>query len=212
MLACGWQPVLVPRFEPFAATRYAPGASLDAVSAPPYDVLSDDDVAVLGAKDEHNIVRVDVPRLADGAERYEQAGDRLRGWVADGTLAVDERPTFTLYRMAFTDATGAARQTVGVIGALEVVDEGANGVLPHERTTPKAKTDRLDLTRATQANLSPVWGLSLAAGLTALLREPAEALGSCTDEAGVVHTVERVSDPDRVAAIATAVGAEPVLI
>ena len=36
-----------------------------------------------------------------------------------------------------------------------------------ERTTPKAKSDRLDLTRATNANLSPVWGLSLTAGLTA---------------------------------------------
>jgi uncharacterized protein (DUF1015 family) len=51
---------------------------------------------------------------------------------------------------------------VGVLGGLEVVDEGAGKVLPHERTTPKASTDRLDLTRATDANLSPVWGLSLA--------------------------------------------------
>ena len=40
-------------------------------------------------------------------------------------------------------------------------------------STPKASTDRLDLTRATRANLSPVWGLSLAAGLTALLADPA---------------------------------------
>ena len=56
----------------------------------------------------------------------------------------------------------------------QVVDEGAGGVLPHERTTPKAKTDRLDLTRATGANLSPVWGLSLTHGLTELLVAPAE--------------------------------------
>ena len=62
-----------------------------------------------------------------------------------------------------------------MIGALEVVDEGAGGVLPHERTTPKASTDRLDLTRATRANLSPVWGLSLAARLTDLLARPGRA-------------------------------------
>ena len=62
------------------------------------------------------------------------------------------------------------RDLVGVVGGLEVVDEGAGGVLPHERTTPKASTDRLDLTRATDANLSPIWGLSLATGLTELLR------------------------------------------
>ena len=45
-------------------------------------------------------------------------------------------------------ATGAARDIAGVLGGLEVVDEGAGGVLPHERVTPKASTDRLDLTRA----------------------------------------------------------------
>jgi uncharacterized protein (DUF1015 family) len=93
-----------------------------------------------------------------------------------------------------------------------VVDEGAGGVLPHERTTPKAKTDRLDLTRATNANLSPVWGLSLTAGLTALLDEPGEPVGECHDEQGVRHVVERVSDADRVAAISAAVASNPVLI
>jgi uncharacterized protein (DUF1015 family) len=114
--------------------------------------------------------------------------------------------------MTFTDDAGRRRSTVGVLGALEVVDEGAGGVLPHERTTPKAKTDRLDLTRATLANLSPVWGLSLCAGLSDLLRESGEPVGSFTDENGVEHTVERVSDPARIAAIANAVGSQPVVI
>lgn len=130
----------------------------------------------------------------------------------EGTLVRDEQPTFTIYRMRFRTEDGTRRETVGVVGALEVVDEGAGGVLPHERTTPKAKTDRLDLTRATQANLSPVWGLSLTADLTDLLVEPAEVVGSCTDADGVVHIVERVSDPDRIGAIAAAVGSNPVLI
>ena len=71
--------------------------------------------------------------------------------------SLDDAPSFTLYRMRFTDATGADRDLVGVIGGLEVVDEGAGGVLPHERTTPKASTDRLDLTRATECQ--PVAGL-----------------------------------------------------
>jgi len=124
----------------------------------------------------------------------------------------DPRPSFTLYRMRFVDATGTERDTVGVLGGLEVVDEGADGVLPHERTTPKAKTDRLDLTRATNTNLSPVWGLSLTIGLTDLLRDPGEVVGECHDEQGVQHLVERVVKPERVAAISAAVGASPVLI
>ena len=202
----------VPRFEPFAALRYSPSLSLDDVAAPPYDVLSDADVDALLARHPRNIVAIDVPREVDGPDRYALAAERLQEWVTEGTLVRDDAPTFTLYRMRFTDESGTVRETVGVLGALEVVDEGADGVLPHERTTPKAKSDRLDLTRATDTNLSPVWGLSLTAGLTDLLRDPAESVGSCHDEHGVLHTVERVTDPSRVAAISAAVGASPVLI
>lgn len=202
----------MPRFEPFSALRYAPGTQLDAVTAPPYDVLSDADIAELRARHSANIVYVDVPRDIDGPTRYDDAAQLLATWVGDGIMVNDPSPTFTIYRMRFVDESGRSRRTVGVLGALEVVDEGAPGVLPHERTTPKAKTDRLDLTRATRTNLSPVWGLSLTPGLTAVLAEPGELVGQTTDENGVVHTVERVSDPQRVAAISDAVGANPVLI
>jgi uncharacterized protein (DUF1015 family) len=204
--------VHVPRFEPFAALRYEPSLPLDKVVAPPYDVLSDDDVVALLRSHSRNIVAIDVPRDVDGPDRYERASDRLREWIADGTLVRDSLPSFTLYRTRFVDEAGTSRETVGVLGALEVVDEGAGGVLPHERTIPKAKTDRLDLTRATNTNLSPVWGLSLTAGLTDLLREPGEPMGTCTDERGVVHSVERVDDPERLALIGAAVASKPVLI
>ena len=150
------------------------------------------------ARDAHNIVHVDVPRGGD--DRYLIAGRLFRQWLADGVLVTDEHPTFTLYRMRFTDESGAHRDLVGVLGGLEVVDDGAGGVLPHERTTPKASTDRLDLTRATEANLSPVWGLSLAGSLTSLLAEAAEPIGSVEVD-GVEHVVERVADPERVADI-----------
>lgn len=203
----------MPRFEPFRALRYAPGTNLDAVISPPYDVLSEADVEGLWARDEHNITRVDVPRddgFADG-DRYQQAARLLRGWIASGVLVADERPSFTAYRMRFTDETGVRRDLVGVLGALEVVDAGAGGVLPHERTTPKASTDRLDLTRATACNMSPVWGLALAHGLTAELVKPGELKGSLTVE-GVEHTVERIDDPERIARISAAVSGDDVLI
>ncbi len=202
----------MPRFEPFSAVRYSVNESLDLVAAPPYDVISDRDVKDLLRLDRHNIVAIDVPRDSDGDDRYQRAAQRMNEWIAEGVLAVDPEPSFTLYRMQFTDESGAERETVGVMGALEVVDEGAGGVLPHEQTTPKAKTDRLDLTRATQANLSPVWGLSLAEGLTELLSAPGTPIGQCLDENGVAHIVERVTEPARVSAISAAVSAHPVVI
>ena len=198
----------MPRFEPFAAIRYATD-DLASVVAPPYDVLSNADVDVLEARSPHNIVWIDVPR--GGEDRYELAAKTMRAWLDEGILAIDPEPSFTIYRLRFTDPAGARRDIAGVIGSLEVVDPEAGGVLPHERTTAKASTDRLDLTRATAANLSPVWGLSLARGLTELLQDPGEALGSVTNE-GVEHVVERVTDPQRIAAIRECLAADDVLI
>jgi len=201
----------VPRFEPFQALRYRRNIELHDVCSPPYDVLSDADRLALATRHEDNIVHIDMPVSAAG-NAYEHAASILNQWISDGVLVRDETPSFTLYRMRFTDSTGKPRNVVGVIGALEVVDEGAGGVLPHERTTPKAKTDRLELTRATDANLSPVWGLSLAEGLSALLTAPAELLGEITDDLGVVHSVERVTDTNRITQISAAITAHPVVI
>lgn len=199
----------MPAFEPFRAVRYAATHDLARVTAPPYDVLSDADVDELAARDAHNVVHVDVPRGGD--ERYSEAAIVLNQWRADGDLVTDDEPTFTIYRRRFTDATGQPRELSGVLGALEVVDDGSREVLAHERTTPKASTDRLELTRATHSNLSPVWCLSAYPGLSALLDEPGQPVGSVTvDE--VEHVLERVSDPQRIAEIRTAVSSTPALI
>jgi uncharacterized protein (DUF1015 family) len=203
-----WKPCAVPRFEPFTAIRYATD-DLASVVAPPYDVLTDADVDELEAKSIHNIVRIDVPR--GGEDRYDFAAKRLHAWLDEEVLTLDSQPSFTIYRMRFTDSAGARRDIAGVLGALEVVDAEAGGVLPHERTTAEASTDRLELTRATVANLSPVWGLSLSAGLADLLTEPGEVLGAVTDE-GVEHVVERVTDPQRIAAIQHRLASDDVLI
>ncbi|MDR1266220.1 MAG: DUF1015 domain-containing protein [Propionibacteriaceae bacterium] len=198
----------MPRFEPFAALRYAPGTDLAQVLAPPYDVLSEAEADRLRAQPD-NITLIDVP--PGGPERYDRAADRLQSWIDRGVLVADERPTLTVYRFSFTDATGAARKISGLFGGLDVVDPGAGGVLPHERVTPKASTDRLDLTRATACNLSPVWGLSLAAGLTEALAEPGQPLGQVTCD-GVTHSAERIEDPARIEALTALVGAADILI
>lgn len=197
----------MPRFEPFPAVRYAQDAYADVI-APPYDVLSGAQTAAYRQSDEHNIVWIDLP---SGEDRYGAAGRRYRQWREDGVLVSDGQPTLTIYRLNFTDPTGTKRSIAGVLGGLEVADEGSSGILPHERTTPKDSTDRLELTRATEANLSPVWGLSLARGLTDLLAEPGERLGSVTEE-GVEHVVERITDPDRIAAICRLIDSDDLLV
>jgi uncharacterized protein (DUF1015 family) len=175
--------------------------------------LNDNDRANLVAQHAHNIVNIDLPvATPTQPDAYLAAAQTLQNWIQSGVLVRDESPSFTLYRMQFRDTIGNQRNIVGVLGGLEVVDEGAGGVLPHERTTPKAKTDRLDLTKATDANLSPVWGLSLAPGLSEILKTPAEVVGSYIDDQGVTHTVERVSDPAQIASITECIAQYPVII
>ena len=202
----------MPRFEPFHALRFTDNGNLGVYCAPPYDVLSDYDRQQLAAQSAHNIVHIDLPIADPPSDAYANASHLLQSWIKDGVLQRDDEPSLTLYRTSFTDETGKSRNIVGVIGSLEVVDEGAGGVLPHEQTTPKAKTDRLDLTRATDANLSPVWGLSTKIGLSALLSEPGEPVGSVVDAEGVIHSVERVVDKSRIESICAAVSSSPVVI
>lgn len=213
----------MPRFEPFPGIRYAPDLDLGVVTSPPYDVIDGDERAALAASHVANAVHVDCPvgdlgsggaGVGGGVDAYTAAARTFDGWRADGTLVTDERPSFTLYRMSFTDEGGRARATTGVLGAVTLERPGEPGasILPHERTTPKAKSDRLDLLRATNANLSAIWGLSLAEGLSKLLDPPGEALGDLTDEDGVRHQSWRIDDPDACAAITDAVAGAPVVI
>jgi uncharacterized protein (DUF1015 family) len=109
------------------------------------------------------------------------------------------------------DENGIIGHTTGVIGAMELTRPGEGDILPHEFTTPKAKSDRLDLLRSTRSNLSAVWGLSPARGLTALLESTGAPL--CRFEAdGVTHSVWRITDTARIDAIRAAIGSAPIVI
>lgn len=206
----------VPDFQPFSGIHYDParfGAELSDLTAPPYDVIDDDRRSHLRARHDHNAVHLTLPEGTAGRDRYAHAGDLWRSWRDAGVLITDRRPAFYVYRVTFEDDLDqVTRQTTGVIGALEVCPPGEGSVLPHERTMPKPRGDRLDLLRATRANLEPIWGLSLAAGLTGLLAVEGEPMARCADTRGSRHELFRIDDPARMAAITAAVASTPVVL
>ncbi|MEJ6739178.1 MAG: DUF1015 domain-containing protein [Actinomycetota bacterium] len=200
----------MPRFEPFIGIRYDT-TSLDPalITAPPYDVISPSDRVALIASAPANVVRIDLP--VDGDDPYGDAAQLFNRWRTEGTFVDDSEPSFTVYRMEAPDENGIIRRTTGVIGAMELTRPGEGDILPHEFTTPKAKSDRLDLLRSTRSNLSAVWGLSPATGLTALLDTTDAPL--CRFEAdGVTHTVWRITDEVRINAIRSAISSAPIVI
>jgi uncharacterized protein (DUF1015 family) len=205
----------LPEFLPFAGVRYdcdVVGASLRVLAAPPYDVVDDDEHAALEAAHPHNSVRLILPRdeHAEG-DRYARATAAFAAWIEAGVLVVDTQPRFYAYRMEYVAPDGEPRHTRGAIGALRLPEPGADDVLPHERTLPKAKSDRLSLLRAMRVNVDPIWGLSLGAGLTDLL-EPATPLTACEDADGTRHTLAAIDDPERIAAIRAVVASAPLVL
>ncbi|HEX4126425.1 MAG TPA: DUF1015 domain-containing protein [Acidimicrobiales bacterium] len=203
----------MPRFEPFQGLRYRPDlAPMAQVIAPPYDVISPTERAHLASRHRANAVLVELPEadLSGRRDRYAVASDLFVRWRGKGILVPDPVPSLYPYRM--TDTSG--RATTGVIGALGLAAPGAESdILPHEQTLPKPKSDRLDLLRATQANLSPIWGLSMATGVTATF-DPTDddPVADVYDDDGVRHQLWVLSDADSVAAVGTALASAPVVL
>jgi uncharacterized protein (DUF1015 family) len=203
----------MPRFEAFRGLRYQPEfAPLAQVIAPPYDVISSAERVHLASRNQANAVLVELPEadLRAGRDRYAVATDLFYRWLNEGILAADPEPSLYPYRM--TDTSGHA--TTGVIGLLGLADPGEESdILPHEQTLPKPKSDRLDLLRATRANLSPIWGLSMADGVTATF-DPTddEPVVDVYDDDGVRHQLWVLNDPDTIEAVRAAIAKAPVVL
>ncbi len=147
----------------------------------------------------------DDPRT--GLDRYQSAAAHLARWIGEGILQRDSAPAFYAYRMT---APGGGT-TTGVIGALGC-DPGGDDVLPHEQTMPKDTSDRLDLLRACRTNLSPIWGLSLSAGVSKTFEPDGPPTAEATDDDGVGHALWVLDDDAVIEAIAAGVGAAPLVI
>ncbi|MFI6297558.1 DUF1015 family protein [Nonomuraea sp. NPDC050790] len=137
--------------RPFRGVRFAvddPGA----VTSPPYDLISDDDVQSLLDSHPNNVVRLILPRPpARPAQRYGAARDALRTWLADGVLIRDDHPALYVYEQ---QAPGILQR--GLIGDVGLAAPEQRIILPHENVMPGPVADRLALMSTTQANLEPI--------------------------------------------------------
>jgi uncharacterized protein (DUF1015 family) len=129
--------------------------------APPYDVVDAAEQARLAMQHPANIIQVELPAAQPGepaGTRYERAAALLRGWLADGTLRTESRPAVYVHDHTFSHA-GRRLTRRGLFAAVRLAQWSAGEVLPHEHTLPTPKADRLQLYRATQAQVSPIFAL-----------------------------------------------------
>ena len=199
----------MPELFSFAGLRFRTDVAgpLSQLTCPPYDVITPTQRSELLGRNPYNVVRVELP---DGD--YAGAARSLAEWQRGCILERDPVEALYGYRMTYLSSGGERRSTLGVVGALALEPPG-QGILPHEQTTPKAKTDRLELLRATHANTSPIWCLCSQEGLAeAIGAVPPAAVATSMDEAGNEHQMWPITDRAVQAAIRAVVAAAPLLV
>jgi uncharacterized protein (DUF1015 family) len=204
--------------KPLRTLRYEQSVvgPLDGVIAPPYDVIDDELRAELVARSPYNVVEIDLPVDPAGGDRYLHAQSILDHWQTQGALVREHEPAFWALEQSYVAPDGSRRRRRGLFARVRVTDYGPGRIRPHERTHPGPKEDRLALTRATRANLSPIFSLfpDPDGAAAAALGEATggDPFATVTDHEGTASSLWRVAAPDAVAALRAALADAELLI
>jgi uncharacterized protein (DUF1015 family) len=203
--------------QPLHAVHYdsRTAGALENLVAPPYDVIDEQMRRELVAKSPFNIVEVDLPTPEDGEDPYAHAEHIFEAWLQQGVLHKEREPSIWVMRQQFR-AGGQTLNRTGFFARVRIEDYGPGRIRPHERTHPGPKEDRLRLTRATRANLSPIFSLFHDPGDTAwaaLARiTETEPYATVVDADGIADRLWRCTDPDTISALQAALADRELLI
>jgi uncharacterized protein (DUF1015 family) len=189
---------------PFRGLRYNPEQIQDpaSVMAPPYDVISPALQEDLYRRSPYNVVRLILGKTSEADSetdnRYTRAAADFERWQQQGVLVRDAEPSIYLYDEEYATEDGGRVVRKGFIALTRLEDFSTGVVKPHEKTLAGPKTDRLNLTKACQANFSPIFSLysDPCCVLEALTRKEKERLPevAVADDDGVIHRLWRVTD------------------
>jgi uncharacterized protein (DUF1015 family) len=187
---------------------------LQTVIAPPYDVIDERQREELEARSPYNVVRVDLPR--GNGDRYENAAKQLAEWEREEVIVRDMDETVWLLAQEYTGPDQVNRIRHGILARVRVEEYGQGKVRPHERTHPGPKEDRLRLTRATKANLSPIFSLYddpegvVSSSVEQYISQP--PFGEATETDGTLDRLWRIEDRGVISSIAEALTSTELLI
>ncbi len=204
--------------RPLRAVRYEPSSvgSLDAVAAPPYDVIDDDMRATLVKKSPFNVVEIDLPVAEEGGDPYLHAQTTYEHWLQQGILVREREDSIWALTQSYEGPDGNSYTRHGFLARVRVEEYGPGRIRPHERTHPGPKEDRLNLTRATRANLSPIFSLFPDPEDTAWRAlEPhtnREPFDEVHDDDGTHNRLWRITDADTIEAVRAALADKELLI
>jgi uncharacterized protein (DUF1015 family) len=206
----------VAEVRPFNALHYdlSTVGSLADVTAPPYDVIDSAERAELVERSPFNVVELDLPEPTEpGGNRYQRAAETLEEWILAGVLTQDRAPTVWALTQDYTGPDGVSHRRHGLLARVRVTDYGAGLIRPHERTQPGPRQDRLDLTKATRYNLSPIFSLTTEDAWPAVEGSlEVEPWAEVADAEGTVHRLWPIDDPSVHGSVTEALAEAELLI
>lgn len=187
--------------------------------APPYDIITPERREELYEGSPYNIVRIDFGKELSGDSdennKYTRARDFLQTWLREDIFIRSEGPRFYSYEISYT-IEGKEKTLRGFLGLVRLEELGKGSIHPHECTHSKPKQDRLDLMRASGANISPIFALysSRERGISGVL---ADTNGrppyiETRDSDGAVHRLREIAEPAAIGTIAKELADKPVFI
>jgi uncharacterized protein (DUF1015 family) len=187
----------VAKVVPFEAIHYNIsrfGRDLTRFAAPPYDVI--DPVMERRLKEDRlNITHI---TLGDQGDEYCVASRRLKTWLDDQVLVRDQGMGFYIYEQTFGGPDGLPRVRSGIIGLVRLEEFSKGIVMPHEKTIPKHKADRMSLMKAVRGDIEQIFLLydDASGEIEDILRtsKVRDEESRFIDPDGVQHRVIRISD------------------
>lgn len=135
------------RIQPFRAVRYDPthAGDLSHIICPPYDDMAPAHARALRRRPHH------LARLLYAHDPHEAAG-QLERWLRRGVLRRDARPALYVYQQQ----RGARITQRGLIGELDLPQDTAGWILPHEDVQPHVVSQRAALMAGAHTQLEPL--------------------------------------------------------
>jgi len=143
----------MPEVRPFSPWMYNLSlVDIKDVVAPPYDVVSKEEVEFYKKKSPYNVFHLELP------ESYEAAKKTLSDWIGRGVLVNSNSRRLFFYETEFRYG-GKKFLRRGFIALVEVSPFEEGKVLPHERVFPKVTEDRFNLLKTTKFQFSQIFGI-----------------------------------------------------
>ena len=187
------------------------------VVAPPYDVINERMQEELYNRSPYNVVRLILGRVYpeddEKNNRYTRARSFLDEWLRSGILKRLRDEAFFVYHQTFSFA-GRTYTRKALLGRVRLEPLGEGSIIPHEKTLSAPKKDRLMLFKATEMNLSPVFGIALDDGdfFSEVDGADKKPLFEFEDPDGVMHSFYTVSSRDAIDRISGSLKDKRILI